>query len=73
MRQRITYLLPHGTGVDPADITVADTELTYAQAHHAAEERRITIAYSELPQQVGHPLPDDHAAYVDGSGRSKRS
>ena len=52
MRQRITYLLPNGTGVDPADITVGDTELTYAQAHNATEERRITVGFDELPKEV---------------------
>ncbi|EME42799.1 hypothetical protein DOTSEDRAFT_173233 [Dothistroma septosporum NZE10] len=64
MRQRITYLLSNGTGVDPADITVGDTELTYAQAHNAAEERRITIGYSELPQEIQTILKDFHELHI---------
>lgn len=52
MRQRITYLLPHGSGVNPADIKVTDNELTFARADDAAEERRITVGLSELPKEV---------------------
>ena len=53
MRQRVTYLLPAGTGVDPADIELADDALIYAKSSDAAEERRITIGLSDLPQEVG--------------------
>ncbi|UJO19522.1 uncharacterized protein CLAFUR5_06657 [Fulvia fulva] len=64
MRQRITYLLPNGTGVDPADITVSDTELKYAQARDAAEERRITIGYDELPKEIQTILKDFHELHI---------
>jgi hypothetical protein len=60
MRQRITYLLPPGSGVDPADIKVDNSNvlklgedlLSYAKSSESAEERRITIGLSELPQEV---------------------
>lgn len=53
MRQRITYLLPEGTGIDPADIQVSKDELKYSKIEQAAEERRITLGLSELPEDVG--------------------
>ena len=52
MRQRITYLLPRGTGVDPADISAGKDDLTFRQATTAAVERRITLGLSELPLPV---------------------
>ena len=52
MRQRITYLLPQGTGVNPADIDVGKDHLTFAKASDAAIERRITVGLSELPDLV---------------------
>lgn len=53
MRQRITYLLPEGTGIDPADIQVTKDELKYSKIDQAAEERRITLGLNELPEDVG--------------------
>lgn len=52
MHQRITYLLPEGTGIDPADIELTDSELKYRKVADAAEERRITLGLSELPKEV---------------------
>lgn len=55
MRQRITYLLHEGTGVDPNGIHVTDTDLDFDQVEAAAEERRITVGLKELPQEVSEP------------------
>lgn len=52
MRQRITYILPEGTGVDPADIKAGKDHLTFAKANNAAVERRITLGLTELPHLV---------------------
>lgn len=53
MRQRITYLLPEGTGIDSADIQVSKDELKYSKIEQAAEETRITLGLRELPEDVG--------------------
>lgn len=52
MRQRITYLLPSGTSIDPADIKHDASSLDYSRSAEAAEERRITIGLSEIPEEV---------------------
>lgn len=52
MHQRITYLLPPGTGVNPSDIDAGKDHLTFAKAHDAAVERRMTLGLSELPHYV---------------------
>jgi hypothetical protein len=57
MRQRITYLLPAGAGVDPADIRVGQNDLTYAKSNEVAEERRITVDLSDLPDEVSLTIP----------------
>ncbi|SMY26962.1 unnamed protein product [Zymoseptoria tritici ST99CH_1A5] len=64
MRQRVTYLLPAGTGVDPADIELADDALIYAKSSDAAEERRITIGLSDLPQELQLFLDDFHELHI---------
>ncbi|PIA97124.1 Protein pbn1 [Cercospora beticola] len=64
MRQRITYLLPRGTGVDPADISAGKDDLTFRQATTAAVERRITLGLSELPLPVQEFLKDFHELHV---------
>lgn len=52
MHQRITYLLPPGTGVNPSDIDAGKDHLTFAKAHDAVVERRMTLGLSELPHYV---------------------
>ena len=52
MKQRITYMLPEGTGIDPADISVGSSNLSYTKAAQAAEEWRVTLDLDELPDEV---------------------
>ena len=52
MKQRITYFLPEGNRVDPADITVENDSLNFTKAHEAAEEWRLTLGLQDLPDEV---------------------
>lgn len=72
MRQRITYLLPEGIGIDPSDIEVGEFDLTFAKTHSTAEERRITLGLSELPQEVGEAILHLCYAFIDSFSRSGR-
>lgn len=58
MKQRITYLLPEGTKINPEDIHITTNALTYADAKNAALEKRLTAGLSELPSEV-HCIHDD--------------
>ncbi|KAI5364814.1 Putative glycosylphosphatidylinositol-mannosyltransferase I, PIG-X/PBN1 [Septoria linicola] len=64
MRQRITYILPEGTGVDPADINTGKDHLTFAKANNAAVERRITLGLIELPHLIQAILQDFHELHI---------
>lgn len=64
MHQRITYMLPPGTGVNPSDIEVDKDHLTFAKAHDAVVERRMTLGLSELPHYVQAFLQDFHELHV---------
>ncbi|KAF2208174.1 hypothetical protein CERZMDRAFT_49659 [Cercospora zeae-maydis SCOH1-5] len=64
MRQRITYLLPRGTGVDPSDIVAGKDDLTFSHTANAAIERRITLGLSELPLLVQDFLKDFHELHI---------
>ena len=57
MKHRITYLLPEGLGIDPADIKVISTPadikirshyFEFKKAASAAEEWRLTLGLDEL-------------------------
>ena len=54
MKQRITYFLPEGKRVDPADIHVENDSLNFTKAHEAAEEWRLTLSLDDLPDEVAH-------------------
>ncbi|KAM3421369.1 Protein PBN1 [Cercospora zeina] len=64
MRQRITYLLPRGPGVNPADIVAGKDDLTFSHAANAAIEKRITLGLSELPLSVQDFLQDFHELHI---------
>lgn len=52
MKQRITYILPQGTGIDPADIEVKNDGLKFRKAGDAAEESRLTLGLDDIPAEV---------------------
>ena len=52
MKQRITYLLPDGSGLDPADIKVQNDSLEFTRTAEAAEEWRLTLGFNDLPEEV---------------------
>ena len=54
MKQRITYLLPEGSVIDPDDIRVKNDTISFANAKDAAVEKRVTVGLSELPDEVSH-------------------
>lgn len=56
MKQRITYLVPEGTGIDPSSIVVEPHSLEFKNARLAALEKRVTVGLSELPQEVRRPI-----------------
>ncbi|CAK3831347.1 related to pbn1 [Lecanosticta acicola] len=64
MRQRITYLLPEGTELDPGDVKVGRTEIFYKKVEQAAEENRITLGLSELPEDLRVFLEDFHELHI---------
>ena len=53
MKQRITYLVPRGDGVNPEDIQVTKDSVHYKRADQAAEEWRLTLEINDVPQGVG--------------------
>jgi hypothetical protein len=63
MKQRITYFLPEGNRVDPADIQVEHDSLNFTKAHEAAEEWRLTIGLPDLPDEVGICLVVQHQEF----------
>ncbi|KAF2170847.1 hypothetical protein M409DRAFT_63892 [Zasmidium cellare ATCC 36951] len=64
MRQRITYLLPQGTSVDPSTIKLTDDGLDFDDLEAAAEERRITIGLTQLPEEIQTFLADFHELHI---------
>lgn len=53
MKQRITYLLPDGSNVDPSAIKIQDESIDFVLADRAVEEWRLTLELDELPDEVG--------------------
>ena len=54
MKQRITYVLSEGTGVDPKSVKVGQDSLNFTNIASASLEQRITVGLSELPEEVGY-------------------
>lgn len=52
MKQRITYVLPEGIDLSPADIEVDAESLNFTKADQAAEEWRLTLGFGDLPDEV---------------------
>lgn len=63
MKQRITYILPEGTGISAGDIDVKSDSLHFAKAGEAVQEWRFTLGLDELPLEV-RCLPDVNMRYV---------
>ena len=59
MKQRITYFLPEGKRVDPADIRVENDSLNFTKTHEAAEEWRLTLSLDDLPDEVDMHTPSN--------------
>lgn len=55
MRERITFLHPQGTGVDPAALDIQDAGLMGPHTE-ATREDRITLTLDELPSEVADLL-----------------
>lgn len=53
MKQRLTYFLPEGSGIDPSDIKISEDSLNFTKAAQASEEWRLTRGPGELPEEVG--------------------
>lgn len=53
MKQRITYLLPVGSNIDPEKIEVSKDQLKLPLSESVAEQKRVTVGLSELPEEVG--------------------
>ncbi|KAK4539998.1 hypothetical protein LTR36_009896 [Oleoguttula mirabilis] len=69
MKQRITYLVPQGHGIDPASIQTSNDTLTFADAKDAAVEKRVTAGLSELPAELVTVLQDVHELHIRWSSR----
>lgn len=63
MKQRITYLLPQGSGISSTDIEVGEDHLKFSRAHEAHEEWRLTLALHELSEEV--VTPDNLSHYYN--------
>ncbi|RMZ04852.1 hypothetical protein D0862_05171 [Hortaea werneckii] len=64
MKQRITYLLPEGTKINPEDIHITKNALTYADAKNAALEKRLTASLSELPSELRSIFASLHELHI---------
>ena len=53
MKQRITFIQPEGTGIDPNGIHVNPDTLVFSNARSAALEKRLTLGLEDLPAEVG--------------------
>lgn len=52
MKQRITFVQPEGTGIDPASIHVNPDTVVFNQARNAVLEKRATVGLDYLPSEV---------------------
>ncbi|KAK5125523.1 hypothetical protein LTR85_000634 [Meristemomyces frigidus] len=69
MKQRITYILLQGHGIDPETIQTSNDTLTLATAKDAAVEKRVTAGLSELPQEIVTALNDVHELHIRWTSR----
>jgi hypothetical protein len=53
MKQRITFIQPEGTGIDPNGIHVNPDTVVFSNARSAALEKRLTLGLEDLPAEVG--------------------
>jgi hypothetical protein len=53
MKQRITFIQPEGTGIDPSGVHVNPDTLVFSNARNAALEKRLTLGLEDLPAEVG--------------------
>jgi hypothetical protein len=52
MKQRITFVQPEGTGIDPNGIHVNPDTVIFSNARSAALEKRLTLGLEDLPVEV---------------------
>jgi len=52
MKQRITFIQPEGTGIDPNGIHVNPDTVIFSNARSAALEKRLTLGLEDLPAEV---------------------
>jgi hypothetical protein len=53
MKQRVTFIKPEGTGIDPSGIHVNPDTVVFNNARTAALEKRLTLGLEDLPAEVG--------------------
>jgi hypothetical protein len=53
MKQRVTFIKPEGTGIDPNGIHVNPDTVVFNNARTAALEKRLTLGLEDLPAEVG--------------------
>ncbi|ESZ93721.1 hypothetical protein SBOR_5906 [Sclerotinia borealis F-4128] len=63
MRQRITFLQQPQDAVDPQNIIVSKKSIT-AKHIKAAREDRVTLSFSELPQEIYRVLKASHELHI---------
>jgi hypothetical protein len=66
MKQRVTFIKPEGTGIDPNGIHVNPDTVVFNNARTAALEKRLTLGLEDLPAEVGifhivNPLMNSHS------------
>jgi hypothetical protein len=52
MKQRVTFIKPEGTGIDPNGIHVNPDTVVFNNARTAALEKRLTLGLEDLPAEV---------------------
>jgi hypothetical protein len=52
MKQRVTFVKPEGTGIDPNGIHVNPDTVVFNNARTAALEKRLTLGLEDLPAEV---------------------
>lgn len=52
MKQRVTFIQPEGTGIDPNGIYVNPDTVVFSNARSAALQKQLTLALDDLPAEV---------------------
>lgn len=52
MKQRVTFIQPEGTGIDPNGIYVNPDTVVFSNARSAALQKQLTLALEDLPAEV---------------------